>query len=310
MLIGLASFESGRRCIEKIVPFCDRSARSLHCSGWEAWMESKTGTRLNKTATRVTWGWLGAWALMGLSSSCRPDLVLGEVDAGLGGEGGSTHDGSSGKGGSAGELSAAGKGAGKAGSAARGDVGPPVGSGGSGGSGRAGGPSVAAGAGSGGSTSLGGSATDFGGEPGSSGAPTTGEGGTAPFLSQDEILRQTITRWNLVADDRPPSDYNFHWVKDRFPHPTFQLGTVEGYHEFSFVLLGFLEANDNFDFLAEYHQFQTPLLYVTASPSDDDSLGTFESLSVDFSTPGYYGDITADVQAQLKQLAARMMALD
>jgi len=284
-------------------------------------MKGTTKTRQSKHTAGLTWGLLGAWALLGLGSSCRPEVLV-EAAAGSAGEGAAKDESTGGKGGATGAVAAAGKGGvtGKGGSPGSG--GSPSSSGGSGGSisagrsGSAGKGGAGGSAGDGGSVDLGGEAgaggtpSDDGADPGAGGAPEAGTGDTPPIVSQDELLRQTIVRWNLVADSRPPNEYNFHWQKDQFPHPTFQLGTVPGYHEFSFVLVGFLEANDNFDFLAENHQFEVPLLYVTASPNDDDAMGTFESLAVDFSQPGAYGDITADVQARLQAFADRMKALD
>jgi hypothetical protein len=105
-------------------------------------------------------------------------------------------------------------------------------------------------------------------------------------------------RWNPVAQSRPPNAYEFSWHQF-FPHPTFKMGTPEGYHEFAFVLVGFFEAGDNFDFLVAHRLTQMPL---------DCSLGmfvTFDELAEQFSTLNF-GDIPPDVQSRLKSFSDRM----
>jgi len=93
-----------------------------------------------------------------------------------------------------------------------------------------------------------------------------------------------------------------------FPHPTFAaMGEALGYREFAVVLDIFLAAN--FDFLAQNRQFLTPYYYVTASPIDDDLVGTWDSLSSDFATMSY-GDIPEDVQNSLADLHSRMQAYE
>jgi hypothetical protein len=129
------------------------------------------------------------------------------------------------------------------------------------------------------------------------------DGGVGP--TAEELDLELRARWNAVADARPPSPYSFHWQKDLFPHPTFQMGTPEGYHEFAFVLLGFLEAGDNFDFLLENALVRARLLYI--SPGSGFLLldETFFDLTRDFSTMAF-GDIPADVQSRLAAFAKRM----
>jgi hypothetical protein len=280
-------------------------------------MKSTTETRLKGYASRLAWGWLGAWAVMGLAASCRPDLSLGEVDAGAGGEASEVVGGSGGNGGTAGTVAKAGKGGAPASAGSSGKSGS-SGSGGTAGAGAVGvGGSVSAGGGS----SSGGT-EDMGGAPGTGGMASSsggmalvaeggspgegGSGGTSPSPSQAQIEEQTILRWNAVADHRPPNEYEFHWEKDFFPHPTFKGGYPEGYLEFALVLDVFL--TEHFDFLAEYHQFLTPYYYVTESPVDEDLVGTWDSLTTDFSSDNYadFADIPADVQGRLAEFAADM----
>ncbi len=94
-----------------------------------------------------------------------------------------------------------------------------------------------------------------------------GVGGVLPAESQDELessFERAGTSWPTLSR---PSIYNFHWEKDRFPHPTYQMGTEEGYHEFAFVLIGFLDKDDNFAFLTDHHLVHLPLRYLFPSGS-------------------------------------------
>jgi hypothetical protein len=119
------------------------------------------------------------------------------------------------------------------------------------------------------------------------------------------IEEQTVMRWNAVADHRPASEYEFHWEKDYFPHPTVKGGYPEGYHEFALVLDLFLA--EHFEFLAQYHQFLTPYYYVTQSTADEDLMVTWDQLATDFSTVWVdFADLPADVQTRLAQYAEDM----
>jgi hypothetical protein len=173
---------------------------------------------------------------------------------------------------------------------------------GAGGSRSAGTEDVGGAPGSGGEPESGGSPSGAGGEAGE--RSPGGAGGTGSSSSQAELEAETIERWNAIADDRPGDMYSFHWNRDMFPHPTFAaMGEALGYREFAIVLDAFLEAN--FDFLAEHHQFLTPYYYVTLSPSDDDLVGTWDSLSSDFATMSY-GNIPPGVQGSLAEHHANM----
>lgn len=165
--------------------------------------------------------------------------------------------------------------------------------------GSAGEPGEAPSGGGGAPTDLGeGGAGGF--EPGSEsgGAPAVGGAGGDDEPTAAELGLEMRARWNPIAASRPPNAYEFGWT-DFFPHPTFKMGTPEGYHEFAFVLVGFFEAGDNFDFLVTHELTRTPL---------DCGIGmfvTFDELAEDFSTMTY-GDIPADVQSRLKSFSARM----
>jgi hypothetical protein len=141
---------------------------------------------------------------------------------------------------------------------------------------------------------------DSGFEPGhAAGAPANGgTGGTTDSPTEAEFGVELRARWNPIAQSRPLNVYEFSW-NQFFPHPTFKMGTAEGYHEFAFVLLGFFEAGDNFDLLVAHRLTRTPL---------DCSLGmfvTFDELAEQFSTMTF-GNIPPDVQSRLKSFSERM----
>jgi hypothetical protein len=272
----------------------------------------RTVRNWNRGARRA----LSGFVLMALASACRTDVAL-EAEVGSAGVAGRMLESA----GSAGGFSRGGRGsAGDAGSAARGGATATSNSGGSAGKGDT--PGGAGSSGSSGSVSTGGGAGGEAGAPGAGtsqgvgGAPTDAEGGAPseggaggaePSPTQEELEEQTIARWNEVADDRPTDTYGFHWVEDRFPHPTFTaMGTAEGYGEFAIVLDEFLDRN--FDFLAEHRQFLTRYYYVTVATSDVDLMVTFDQLATDFST-GFgaeYGDHPDDVELSLADHATNM----
>lgn len=133
---------------------------------------------------------------------------------------------------------------------------------------------------------------------------TTSDAG-APVVDRAALEKETMARWNAVADGRTAS-INFHWdVFNQFPHPTYKGGTAEGYGEFAEVLAGFFERDDNFDFLARNALFQTPLRYIF--PSGQDGLDTsFEKLAIYFSSDTAFGDIAPETRARLQADAARI----
>jgi hypothetical protein len=108
-----------------------------------------------------------------------------------------------------------------------------------------------------------------------------------------------LMRWNAAADTIATPGYDFHWRDfDEFPHPTYQLGTAEGYGDFSEVLLAFLQAGDNFDFMARNHLFGITLHDIFASGQD--GLGmTFEALVDYFGSPTAFGNIKDSTRAAI-----------
>ena len=133
---------------------------------------------------------------------------------------------------------------------------------------------------------------------------TTSDAG-ASVVDRATLQKQTMARWNAVADGLT-SSINFHWdVFDQFPHPTYKGGTAEGYGEFAEVLAAFFERDDNFDFLDRNELFQTPLRYVF--PSGQDGLDTsFEKLAIYFSSDTAFGDIAAGTRVRLQVAVTRI----
>lgn len=112
-----------------------------------------------------------------------------------------------------------------------------------------------------------------------------------------------MTRWNAAAD-AAGTTIDFSWPSyDKFPHPTFKMGTEEAYREFAAVLLLFFDRD--FDFLAQGHLFQTPLRY--AFPSNQAPFETtFQKLATDFSSSAGFGNIPDADKQRFKSFLDRM----
>jgi hypothetical protein len=147
------------------------------------------------------------------------------------------------------------------------------------------------------------------------GPPTGGPSDGGPGVTTDAVgetivdrttlENQMMARWNAVADGRT-SNINFHWDPfNKFPHPTYKLGTAEAYGEFAEVLAAFFGRGDNFDFLERNSLFDTRLIYVF--PSGQTGIDTsFEELAISFSSDTAHGDHTAETRARLRVFAERI----
>jgi len=114
-----------------------------------------------------------------------------------------------------------------------------------------------------------------------------------------------MDRWN-AANAATPKSVDFAWTEyDRFPHPTFKLGTAEAYGDFAAVLLQFFEQGDDFDFLANGHLFATPLRYVF--PSGMIGVDTnFKELATQFSSSTGFGNAPPATRQALAAFLARI----
>ena len=111
-----------------------------------------------------------------------------------------------------------------------------------------------------------------------------------------------MSRWNAAAD-AAATTIDFHWpASDQFPFPTFKGGSEEAYQQFAEVLLVFFQ--QNFDFLAQNHLFQTPLRFVAPSGQVDEA--TFQKLAADFSSSTGFGNIPDATRQELKGFLDRM----
>jgi hypothetical protein len=128
---------------------------------------------------------------------------------------------------------------------------------------------------------------------------------TPPVQVQQELM----DRWNAVVDQQPPGDFDFHWrAYDQFPHPTFKGGSAEAYRAFAVALLAFLEARDDFDFLARNHLFRTPLVAATVS-GQGNAVTTFAALAASLSSPDSFATVPEETRAPLAAYSAKIEAL-
>jgi hypothetical protein len=140
--------------------------------------------------------------------------------------------------------------------------------------------------------------SDVAGTPAGQSTTTTNTSSGDPADTQ-QLDADLLMRWNAAADTIATPGYDFHWRDfNEFPHPTYQLGTAEGYGDFSEVLLAFLQAGDNFDFMARNHLFGITLHDIFASGQD--GLGmTFEALVDYFGSPTAFGNIKDSTRAAI-----------
>ena len=144
-----------------------------------------------------------------------------------------------------------------------------------------------------------------GGAPIGAGSSDVGAGSTSTDVDRVSLENDIMSRWNAVADGRT-SSINFHWgAFEQFPHPTFKFGTAEAYGEFAEVLAGFLERDDNFDFLVDNELFELRLRNVFQS----NRIGidtSFEELAIYFSSTPASSYIAVQTGARLQTFAERI----
>ena len=116
--------------------------------------------------------------------------------------------------------------------------------------------------------------------------------------------------WNETIDNTP-SDFtkqtgmNFYWSTfDRFPHPTFKMGTEIAYQRFARLLLTYMQTPEIFDYLADYQLFDIELTY-----GEMTIWGSFRTLVTEFSSEGMLGSTTETCEG-LKQIASQIADLD
>lgn len=127
--------------------------------------------------------------------------------------------------------------------------------------------------------------------------------------SQDRATPEVMRRWNAsagarpaVAVNNPPNMKRFVWTDHGFPHPTYAGGSREAYGAFAEAFLAFLQAEGNFDFLAENDYFIVPLPDSIAPGGR--SQWTLLGLAEDFSKPdGFAAKFGTHGEATRKGLA-------
>jgi hypothetical protein len=146
----------------------------------------------------------------------------------------------------------------------------------------------------------------------------------AGVVTSHELEQALVDRWNAVPlasqriDDGSAS-YDFLWPTfGEFPHPTYKGGSELAYLAFARVLLAFMQAGDNFEFLAnnktEYQGHASNLFDLRIGEAAAESglveAGwTFRELVGLFATAPHgmaYGSVDSDTRAGLAEVASRM----
>jgi outer membrane murein-binding lipoprotein Lpp len=132
-----------------------------------------------------------------------------------------------------------------------------------------------------------------------------------------KLQTEMMNRWNAVAGGMnfPIGNFgngniNFRWSQvGNFPHPTFKGGSAEAYGAFAQVLVAFLKAGDNFNFLAENHLFTAELQTTVAGGSGKGTGWSFAKFAEQFSAPNAHGKLDDDTRKALKDFSERMLAI-
>jgi hypothetical protein len=131
-----------------------------------------------------------------------------------------------------------------------------------------------------------------------------------PKLTPEKAMAEALTRWNKAAEGvtatGPIGKVNFTWAADQFPHPTFKGGSAEAYGAFARVLVKFLDAKGNFEFLAENNLFSAPLKYTLAGGNDAKVDWTFAKLIAQLAEPKAHGDHDDATRKALKGYADKI----
>jgi hypothetical protein len=147
------------------------------------------------------------------------------------------------------------------------------------------------------------------------GARTLGETtGDAAVLGSTDAKQQMINRWNATVYSNPSGftaqyGFDFLWPTfSQFPHPTYKGGSEAAYQEFARLLLAFMQAGDNFDFLALNQLFDVRLGYAMANGAVT-SDWSFRELVNQFSSDTAFGNIDANTRNGLKEVAGKIAAI-
>ena len=117
-----------------------------------------------------------------------------------------------------------------------------------------------------------------------------------------------MSRWNAVAQGVTlpafgSGTFDFLWAPfDDFPHPTFRGGSAEAYRAFAGLLLQFLQAADNFDYLAVNQLFAVELHAALGLVT------TFAALAAQLSAPDSWFGLDEATRLALRVFSERMNA--
>ena len=128
-----------------------------------------------------------------------------------------------------------------------------------------------------------------------------------PEQNDNETHQQLMMDfWNETVDNTP-SDFteqtgmDFYWTSfDKFPHPTFKMGTEIAYQTFATILLAYMQNDEIFNYFADNQLFDVELTY-----GDMTSWGSFRTLVTDFSSDDMLGS-TAETREGLRQIASKI----
>jgi hypothetical protein len=127
------------------------------------------------------------------------------------------------------------------------------------------------------------------------------------------VQAELVKRWNAVAADQKfpvPGGFgavNFTWAEyGNFPHPTFRGGSGEAYGAFAKVMVQFLRAGDNFEFMTKNGLFDTELETGVPGGSLRGTGWSFASFVRQFSDPKTFAKIDDDTAKGLRELAKKL----
>jgi hypothetical protein len=126
-------------------------------------------------------------------------------------------------------------------------------------------------------------------------------------------LTEARVRWNKLAEGvtavSPLGAVGFIWDENVFPHPTFKGGSENAYGTFAGLLLNFLDAKGNFDYLAKNNLFDTPLRYAPPGGKEFKVDWTLRKLINSLGEDSAYGDHNEAVRKGLKAHAKKIAEL-
>ncbi len=141
---------------------------------------------------------------------------------------------------------------------------------------------------------------------------TATSGGEEPKAKVEpaKALNEARVRWNKLAEGvtavSPIGVVGFTWEENVFPHPTFKGGSENAYGTFAGLLLNYLDAKGNFDYLAENKLFDMPLRYAPPGGKEQKVDWTLGKLINSLGEEVAFGDHNEAVRKGLKAHAKKI----